>query len=134
MRRIDACVNCGALREIMSRGLCAKCKMAHTRAEDKRGEPKWLVGPDRSQNKSHRDLNRMRVNFSKMVALLDETAISNAVLPAEQYEAIKAILIGGIDRINAMQKLTVNLESQLTVNPNPDLSHGQVDEYIEDDS
>jgi hypothetical protein len=54
-----------------------------------------------------------------MVSLLDEVPISNAVLPDTEYEAVKSILIAGLDRINQMQKLTVNAETELTVISKP---------------
>jgi hypothetical protein len=116
MRTVANCLNCDEPHEIVSHGLCAKCLMQQRRAQDQAGDPPWAVGPDRSQSRSQRELNKMRLNFSRMVALLDEAPISAAVLPAASYGAIKAFLIGGIDRINAMQKLTVNPENQLTVN------------------
>jgi hypothetical protein len=115
-RNVNACTNCGDDREIVSHGLCQKCLMANRRASEREQEPSWLVGPDRSQNKSQRELNRMRVNFSKMVALLDECPTSNAVLATESYDAVKCILIAAIDQINKMEKLTVNPKSPLTVN------------------
>jgi hypothetical protein len=98
-RRQDACGNCGVERDIVSNGLCAKCYM-----RERRDQPAWLAGPDRSQNKAQRELNRRRVAFSKMLALLDEAAISKAAMQTTDYEAIKSILIAAIDRINTMQK------------------------------
>jgi flagellar assembly factor FliW len=51
-----------------------------------------------------------------MVALLDECAILNSILNQKDYELMKVILIGAIDKINALQKSTVNSKSPLTVN------------------
>jgi hypothetical protein len=115
VRRLDKCLNCGDPREIVSRGLCAKCLMRNRRSDEKRGEPPWLSGPDRSQNRQQRELTRMRVNFSRMLALLEETPTSSLILPTEEYEIIKSLLITGIDRINNLQKLTVNSNLKLTV-------------------
>lgn len=116
VRRLAMCLGCSDPREIVSHGLCAKCNMQSRRAEEKKGEPSWLIGPDRSQSKSQRELNRLRVNFAKMVALLDETPTSGLVLKDEDYAAVKSRLLAAIDRINDLQKLTVNPESELTVN------------------
>ncbi len=118
MRRVDRCLNCGDQRELVSHGLCAKCLMQHRRAAERQGELGWLAGPDRSQNRSQRELNRARVNFARMLALLDDTPTCSMILSGETYLRMKADLIAGINSINALQKLTVHSESKLTVNSN----------------
>jgi hypothetical protein len=37
--------------------------MQSRRAEEKKDGPAWLSGPDRSQGREQRDLNRIKVNF-----------------------------------------------------------------------
>lgn len=116
MRMIDKCLNCQERREIVSHGLCAKCLMRQRRAREKRFEPEWISHPDRSQTQQQRELNHMRVNFSRMLALLDDSKTSNLIAKDDEYQIVRDILITWIDDINKRQKLTVNPESELTVN------------------
>jgi hypothetical protein len=121
MRRVDVCLNCQDPREIVSHGLCARCLMAHRRAEEKTSEPTSIIGPDRSQHKAQRDLNKMGVNFFKMLLALTETPISALIVTDEEYEIVKANLITWIGRIHDRQKLTVlTQESKLTVISKPE--------------
>jgi hypothetical protein len=117
-RRRGPCLNCSFVRDLVSHGLCARCNQARRLQKEKEGEPSWLQGPDRSQNKEQRDLNRYRVNYSKILALMADTPNSNRILSDPEYDLVRGIFIRAIDRINSMQhpqKLTVNKESKLTV-------------------
>src|ERR1700688_4079729 len=104
MRQIGSCMNCGKERALVAHSLCAKCYMQGWRAEEKNSEPSW-IGPDQTQHKSQKELNRMRVNFAKMVSLLDDSPTSNIVLPPDEHALIKGLLIAAIDKINQMQGL-----------------------------
>jgi len=42
--------------------------------------------------------------MSRMIGLMDESEISNAILPTANYESIKAQLLAAIGRVNAMQQ------------------------------
>jgi hypothetical protein len=91
--------------------------MQHRRNAEKQGEPGWLAGPDRTQRREQRDLNRMGVNFFKMLVMLSETPISNLIVTDEEFAAVKSRIVTWIGRIHACQ-LTVNPELKLTVNSN----------------
>lgn len=128
------CLKCGDPREIVSHGLCAKCLMQNRRAEEKTGDPSWMAGPHRTQRREQRDLNKMGVNFFKMLVMLADTPISNLVVTDEEFQKVKSLIVGWLGRIHAMQKapdtrgptiqspkngkgkLTVIPESELTVN------------------
>ena len=72
MRRIDKCMNCGDERELVANSLCAKCYMAGRREAEKRDEPVW-ASSDRSQRRYIAERNKMLVNLTKIVKLVDET-------------------------------------------------------------
>jgi hypothetical protein len=105
VRSTAKCLKCGDPREIVSHGLCAKCLMQNRRAEEKAGDPSWTAGPDRSQRREQRDLNKMGANFFKMLVMLSETPISNLVVTDEEFEAVKSRIVTWIGRIYAMQKV-----------------------------
>lgn len=137
MRKTDNCLNCGDPREIVSHGLCAKCMMQQRRAEEKADDPSWMTGPDRSQRREQRDLNKMGVTFFKILVMLAETPISNLVVTDEEFERVKSLIVLWLGRIHDMQKnpdkcgptiqskngkpkLSVIPEPELTVNPEPE--------------
>jgi hypothetical protein len=133
MRTTAKCLQCGDSREIVSHGLCDRCLMQNRRAEEKASDPPWLAGPDRTQRREQRDLNKMGATFFKMLVMLADAPISNLVVTDEEFEAVKFRIVTWIGRIHQMQKapdtcgspikpskngkgkLTVIPESELTV-------------------
>jgi hypothetical protein len=87
MRRIDKCMNCGDERELVSHGLCAKCYMGQRREAEKRDEPSW-ASPDRSERRYIAERNKMLVNLTKIVKIVDETPC----LSPEDALAIKTVI------------------------------------------
>jgi hypothetical protein len=125
MRSKGECSVCGEFREIVSRGRCARCLGKAIRAQRKVAEgDSLLLGPDRSQSREQKELNKARVNFARMVSLMDEAVTNNLILPDEEYVLINDCLIEAIDRINGMQK-QVN-----DVNPGPELTSTSTTEEL----
>jgi hypothetical protein len=87
VRRIDTCINCGDERELVSNGLCARCYMGQRREAEKRDEPSW-ASPDRSQRRYIAERNKMLVNLTKIVKIVDETPC----LSPEDALAIKTVI------------------------------------------
>ena len=87
MRSIDKCMNCGDEREIVANRICAKCYMARRREAEKRDEPSWAI-PDRSQRRYIAERNKMLVNLTKIVKIVDETPC----LSPEDALAIKTVI------------------------------------------
>src|ERR1700739_4610022 len=87
MRRIDKCMNCRDERELVANGLCAKCYMAGRREAEKRGELSW-ASPDHSQRRYIAERNKMLVNLTKIVKLVDETPC----ISPEDILAIKTVI------------------------------------------
>jgi hypothetical protein len=125
MRHRDICRDCGQEKEIVADGRCHKCDMRKRRAEQNATEPGWLVGPDRSQNRAQRELNRARVAFAKMLALLDEAPTASTIMSPDDYQKVKSILIAASNRINAKQGGSA--QRQFTVNPELESTRGRAD-------
>jgi hypothetical protein len=136
MRRIDKCMNCGDERELVANGFCAKCYMASRREAEKRDEPSW-ASPDRSQRRYIAERNKMLVNLTKIVKLVDETpcispddilAIKTVIRP---YLLERAESLAPMPRVN-----TLTQKSELTtVNPfqvNESTSQGELTINSED--
>lgn len=87
MRRIDRCINCGDERELVANSLCAKCYMAGRREAEKRDEPVW-ASSDRSQRRYIAERNKMLVNLTKIVKLVDETPC----ISPDDIQAIKTVI------------------------------------------
>lgn len=114
MRRIDSCMNCGDERELVANGFCAKCYMASRREAEKRDEPSW-ASPDRSQRRYIAERNKMLVNLTKIVKLVDETPC----ISPEDILAIKTVirpyLLERAESLAPMPKVnTLTQESELT--------------------
>lgn len=117
MRRIDTCINCGDERELVSHGWCARCYMGQRREAEKRDEPAW-ASPDRSQRRYIAERNKMLVNLTKIVKLVDETPC----ISPDDIQAIKTVIrpylleraesLAPTPRVN-----TLTENSELTVNP-----------------
>jgi hypothetical protein len=116
MRTTGRCANCQDEKELVSHGICAKCYMR----ERRRQEPAWLHGPDRSQSRSLKKLNRIRVNFARMLALLDETTVSPLLLKEEEYQLLRNMLIEVIDGVNSLQRTVVDNDGRIV--PEMDLT------------
>jgi len=136
MRRIDKCMNCGDERELVANGFCAKCYMASRREAEKRDEPSW-ASPDRSQRRYIAERNKMLVNLTKIVKLVDETpcispddilAIKTVIRP---YLLERAESLAPMPRVN-----TLTQKSELTtINPsqvNESTSQGELTINSED--
>jgi hypothetical protein len=115
MRTVGLCLNCQEDKILVSHNICARCYMRQRRA----GEPEWLNGPDRSQGRSQKELNNIRVNFARMLALLDATTVSPLLLSEEEYQLIRNILIGVMDVVNGMQKTVVNADGEIVSDTGP---------------
>lgn len=133
MRRIDKCMNCGDERELVANGFCAKCYMARRREAEKRDEPSW-ASPDRSQRRYTAERNKMLINLTKIVKLVDETpcispedilAIKTVIRPylMERAESLAPMPIVNTltqeSELTAMNSAEVNEstdESELTIN------------------
>jgi hypothetical protein len=120
MRSRGNCVVCNEFREIVSRGRCTRCLGKAIRARGKQAEGESpFIGPDRSQQAYQKELNKARTNFSRMISLLDDTTMSDLVLPKEEYVLIKDCLLEAMDKINGMQK---DADAVNDVNTGPELT------------
>lgn len=132
MRKVGSCMNCGEVREIVAAGFCSKCDMRRHRQMDRARDPDLLLtGPDRSQNRRHRELNAYRVTFAKILKMIDELPVTELIVPSEELNYFKNKLLGYIHRIGLMQStvaLPAKLEPELetggesTVNSNSELT------------
>lgn len=116
MRRIDNCMNCGDERELVSHGLCAGCYMKQRREAEKRDEPSW-ASPDRSERRYIAERNKMLINLTKIVKIVDETPC----LSPEDGLAIKTVIRPYLlERAESLAPMpgvsTLTQESELTVN------------------
>jgi hypothetical protein len=120
MRKVDSCMNCGDEREIVAHGLCAKCYMVGRRAGERLDDP-FGVSPDRINRRYIAERNKMLVNLTRIIKLVDETPC----LSHEDQAAIKVTIQPYlVERANDLAprkseaELTVNTKSESTVNSN----------------
>lgn len=135
MRSIDKCMNCGDEREIVANRICAKCYMARRREAEKRDEPSW-ASPDRSQRRYIAERNKMLVNLTKIVKIVDETPC----LSPEDALAIKTVIRPYLlERAESLApKLQVNTLTQnselttLTPTDSPEVAAPEVNELTQE--
>jgi hypothetical protein len=135
MRRIDECMNCGNERELVANSTCAKCYMARRREAEKRDEPSW-ASPDRSQRRYIAERNKMLVNLTKIVKLVDETPC----ISPEDILAIKTVIrpylmerAESLAPMPLVNTLTQNSESTpLTPTDSPEVAAPEVNELTQE--
>jgi hypothetical protein len=135
MRRIDKCINCGDERELVANSLCAKCYMAGRREAEKRDEPVW-ASSDRSQRRYIAERNKMLVNLTKIVKLVDETPC----ISPDDILAIKTVIRPYLlERAESLApKLQVNTLTQnseltpLTPTDSPEVPAPEVNELTQE--
>ena len=135
MRSIDKCMNCGDEREIVANRICAKCYMARRREAEKRDEPSW-ARPDHSQRRYIAERNKMLVNLTKIVKLVDETPC----ISPDDILAIKTVIRPYLlERAESLApKLQVNTLTQnseltpLTPTDSPEVPAPEVNELTQE--
>jgi hypothetical protein len=113
-------MKCDDEREIVAHGLCAKCYMAGRRADERLDDPSGL-SPDRINRRHIAERNKMLVNLTRIIKLVDETPC----LSHEDTAAIKVTIQPYLlERANDLApkkscpELTVHTKSESTVNSN----------------
>jgi D12 class N6 adenine-specific DNA methyltransferase len=113
-------MNCKDEREIVAHGLCAKCYMRHKRNEEASDDPYGIFGA-RSERRYIAERNKMLVNLTRIIKLVDETPC----LTHEDATTIKVTIqpyllerANALAPIKSQPELTVNTKSESTVNSN----------------
>ena len=113
-------MNCGDEREIVARGLCAKCYMANRRAGERLDDP-FGLSPDHINRRYIAERNKMLVNLTRIIKLVDETPCLSHEDTATIKVTIQPYLL---ERANDLApkksdpELTVNTKSESNVNSN----------------
>jgi hypothetical protein len=102
-RTLAACVVCGDPRvQIVSKGRCAKCLMKERREAERRGEA--VHNP--AEHTYLKELNGYLSRFVKAAAALEDAAVPDTFISAEDLNTVRRIIREGIDRVQAAKRGT----------------------------